>query len=206
MKRLLAFLLLTAMLVSLAACGSKSNENILGVYTKDSNTYVNDFIGIGCKLDTGWEVFSEEQIAELNGMAADLMTDKALAEQLEGDGVAQPFFAQAEEGLVTVNITLENIGVLYGSLMDEKQYAEKSLPQIAPALKALGLSDVTTEIGSVTFAGKEHVAITVKASLEGFDFYETVVCMKVGNYMANITAGSYFSDKTGDVLSMFYAL
>lgn len=206
MKRTIVLILLAAMLVSLTACGSKSNEKILGVYSADSHTYDNEFIGIGCKLDTEWDVFDEAGIAELNGMLADAMTDKTIADQLESSGYVQPFYAQKQEGLVTVNITVENLGVLYGSVLDEKGYAEQSVDQIAPTLEALGLTNVTAKIGTVSFAGSEHVAIFVSASLQGVDFYETAVCVKVDRYIACITAGSYMTDTTGDVLSMFYGL
>lgn len=208
MKKLLAFILLAAMLVSVTACGSKNDEKVMGVYTADTNTYENDFIGIGCKLDSDWEVFSTEQIAQLNGLMASQMTDEALAKQLEDSGVLQPFYAQKEEGLVTMNIALENLGVLYGSTMDEQQYAEQAVKQVAPTLESLGLgmTNIKTEIGKLTFAGKEHVAIFVSANIQGFSFYETMVCIKTGRYIANITAGSYFTDTTKDSLALFYGL
>ena len=206
MKKFLAFFLVATLLVSLAACGSKKDEDMLGVYTEDSRTYENSFIGIGCKLDKDWDVFSAEQIAELNGMLASQTNDKALAEQLESSGTAMPFYAQKEEGLVTLNITLENLGMLYGSLLDEKQYAEKSIDQVKPALESMGMSNVTTEIGSLSFAGSDHVSITISGSLQGISFYETLVCVKTEKHMAVITAGSYITDTTKDILALFYAL
>ena len=206
MKKLFAFLLVAAMLVSLTACGGKDDESILGVYSEDARTYENGFIGIGCKLDAEWDVFDTEEIAALNSLAADMMTDEKLAEQLQNSGLIQPFFAQLEAEALNVNITLENLGVLYGSRLSEQEYAEKAIEQLPTALQAIGLTDITTEIGTITFAGKEHVAIFVTGSLQGVAFYETMVCMKVGRYIASVTAGSYLSDTTADVLAMFYSL
>lgn len=194
------------MLVSLAACGSKDPEHIMGVYTADDRTYENSFIGVGCKLDAGWDVFSAQQIAELNGYLASLTDDKAIAKQLEDSGSAMPFYAQKDSGLVTLNISLENLGLLYGSLLSEQQYAESAVKQVAPALEAVGMSNVTTEIGSLSFAGSDHVAIFINGSLQGITFYETLVCVKTEKYMALFTAGSYTTDTTKDVLAMFYAL
>lgn len=206
MKKFLALLLVATLLVSLAACGSKDDERIMGVYTEDTRTYENSFIGIGCKLDAGWDVFSAEQIAELNGLLASQTDDEAIAKQLESSGTAMPFYAQKEEGLVTLNITLEDLGLLYGSLLDEKQYAEKSIDQVKPALESMGMSNVTTEIGSITFAGSDHVSISISGSLQGISFYETLVCVKTEKHMALITAGSYMTDTTKDILALFYAL
>lgn len=194
------------MLVSLAACGEKDDERILGVYTEDTRTYENSFIGIACKPDAEWEVYNADQIAELNGLVASQINDEAIAKQLEESGTAMPFYAQQQEGLVTLNISLENLGLMYGSLLDEQQYAEQSSKQVAPALEAMGMTGVTTEVGTLSFAGSDHAAIFINGSLQGIPFYETLVCMKAGKYMAIITAGSYVTNTTKDTLSMFYKL
>lgn len=183
-----------------------TTDQLLGVYYEASNTYENEFVGIGCKLDEEWEVYDADQIAALNGMVVDLMTDETLANMLENSGSLMPFYAQANDGLVTLNITVENLGLLYGSMLDEQGYVELSIGQLAPALESIGLTDITTEISSVTFAGGKHAAIMVSASFQGVEFHETLVCVKVGRYIANITAASYLADVTGEVLSMFYSL
>ena len=206
MKRLLALFLLAGMLLSLAACGSKDDEHIMGVYTEASRTYENSFIGIGCKLDADWEVFNAGQIAELNGLLASQTDNEALAKQLESSGTAMPFYAQKESGFVTLNVALENLGLLYGSLLSEQQYAETSVKQVAPALESMGMSNVSTEVGSLSFAGSDHVAIFVTGTLQGVSFYEALVCVKTEKHMAIITVGSYSTDKTKDVLALFYAL
>lgn len=184
----------------------KENDPILGVYNKDTNTYENGFIGIGCRLDQEWDVYDTDQIAELNGMVIEMMTDESIANQLETDGYLMPFYAQANDGLITVNITVENLGLLYGSLLDEQGYAELSIEQLASALEALGMTELTIEISSTTFAGGEHTAVIINGSLQGVEFHETIVCVKIDRYIANITAASYFADVTGDILSMFYSL
>lgn len=178
----------------------------MGVYTESTHTYENEFIGIGCKLDEDWEVFDAAAIAELNGMVIDAMTDEALAEQMESGGYVQPFYAQAEDGFMTVNITVENLGLLYGSMLDEKDYAELAVKQLPAALESLGLSDVTTEVTSASFAGGQHTAIVVNGTMQDVEFHELMVCVKVGRYIANVTAASYFTDVTGEILDMFYAL
>ena len=189
-----------------SAAPNTSPDSILGTYSTVTYIYENEFIGIGCRLDAEWEVFDADEIAELNGTMIDAMTDETVTGLLETSGYAQPFYAQMEEGLVTANITVENLGLLYGSMLDELGYIQKSVDQIPAALESLGLTDITTEIGSLVFAGKEHVAVFISANLQDVEFYETMVCMKFGNYIANITAGSYFGDVTQDVLALFYSL
>lgn len=183
-----------------------TSDLILGVYYEAANTYENHFIGVGCRLDEDWEVYDEDQIAALNGLMVDLMTDESLAYQLENSGSLMPFYAQANSGLITLNITVENLGRLYGSSLDEQGYVELALGQISPALEAIGLTDITTEVGSIVFAGDVHAAVRISSSMQGIPFYETLVCMKIGNYIVNITAASYTENVTGEVLSLFYSL
>lgn len=183
-----------------------SSDPILGVYSASANTYENEFIGIGCHLDAEWEVFDEAAIAELNGLMIDAMTDEALAAQMEDSGTFMPFYAQAEGGYVTLNITLENLGLLYGSMLEEKDYAELAAQQLPAALEAMGMSGITAEVTTAVFAGGQHAAISVSGTMQDVEFHELMICMKVNRYIANITAASYFTDVTGDVLDMFYAL
>lgn len=179
-------------------------EGFMGDYFEATRSYVNDLIGIGCRLDADWDVFDREQIAQLNGLMADLTNDEDIAEYFRSNGNLILFYAQKEDGLITLNITLEDLGTLYGSPLNEKQYADSSVSQIVPALESVGLSNVSTEIGSVTFAGKEHVAVFVTADLQGVDAYETLVYVKTGSRMAVITAASFLTNVTGDTLSLFY--
>ena len=210
MKKLLAFLLAAIMLVSLVACskgGENKSDSMLGSYDKSSSVYTNDLLGVRFSMNKDWEIFDEKQIAELNGMVKDnLSLNEELSDALEKSGSVQVFYAQRDGGLVTANIVIENIGLVYGTLIDEKTYAENSVDQVAPALETMGMTDVETKIVTVNFAGEDHTAIDIHASLFGADFYETMVCVKTGNYIAGVTVGSYITDETDDVLSMFSAL
>lgn len=191
------------------ASGGQTQEEenlILGVYSPDTYTYENKFIGVGCKLSEEWDVFDTEEIAQLNGMAADLITDEALTEQMENGHYVQPFYAQEEEGLVTVNITIENLGMVNGALLSEEDYAQATLEQLPSALESMGMSGVTAEMGTAAFAGGERTAIYISATFQDMEFHETLVLVKVDSRVACITAGSYQTDLTGEVLDMFYSL
>ena len=233
MKKIFALLLALAMLLSLSACGgsaakepqqpeatepaaepasepaengAEEDEPILGVYDEAAYVYTNEFAGLACQLDESWTVLDQAQIAEVMGLASELVTDEDAKNVLENSGAVHPFYAFTDEGLVTLNMGIENLGLLYGVLLDEKTYAEKGAEQLAPALESMGMSDVSTEITTISFAGGEHTAIRVYGLFQGVDFYETLVCVKVKSYIATITAGSYLEDVTGDVLAMFYSL
>ena len=175
---------------------SKIGHIVDGVYT-------NAFIGITCTLDDYWTIATREEMAQIQGLTADMMSDEDLAEMLKNSGSVYDLYAFGDEGLVTLNIIMENQGLLYSVILSEQDYVDLSLPQVGHALESMGLTDVECSAVTVSFAGKDHAGIQIHALYEGFDFYETVVCVKVGNYLSVITAGSYFEDVTGDVLALF---
>lgn len=207
MKRILALLLAAVMMLSLAACGGEGGSAettepagpILG--ETSGNTYTNTYFGMGCTLDDSWIVANEDELAQIMGTTTEMLSEAAL----EADGVGYSFYASKEDGLTTLNIVMENLGKLYGMLLDEKSYAETSVEQLPAAFEAMGMTDVTTEITTVTFAGSEHTAIKLSGVIYDINFYETLVCVKQGSYIAVVTAASYYEDTTADILAQFQA-
>ena len=176
----------------------------LGSYA--DGVYSNDYLGVKCTLTEEFTVATKEELAQLNGVVAGAMSDQDLAQQLLKSGVAHAFYAIADEGLVTINIAVENLGLIYGTLLDEESYVEHSIGQLPAALKSMGLVDIKTEAVSLTLAGKEHAGVTVHGTLSGVDFYEKLVCIKNGSYMTVVTVGSYYEDITDYLLSLFSAI
>ena len=60
-------------------------------------------------------------------------------------------FAQRMEGLVTINVVYEDLGALYGKLLDEAGYLEIAVPKLEDALASMGLSNVKVEQTPVQF-------------------------------------------------------
>lgn len=169
-------------------------------------TYENAFLGIGCVLDSNWSIATDEEMAQLNGIVADAITDEVLSEAIQNSGVVYDLYATADQGLVSMNIVLENLGVLYGIAMDEETYVNSSLDQLKTALTSMGMTDVTVEATTVKLAGADHAAVQVHGLYQDVDFYELVVCVKADTYMAAVTVGSYYEDVTDTVIDMFYAV
>ncbi len=223
MKRLFAIAQIGILLLCLCACSSApqiSEPTVNTVPTtvpattspgeKDpqlgnfsEGVYTNEFIGIRCAVDSQWAVYTDSELAQLNGLVLDAMTDEDLVEQLRKSNVAHLFYATAENGHKTMNVVLENIGLINGVLLDEKAYVELSVEQMPAALQSMGLTNVTAEAVSLRFAGSNHAAVRVHGVLSGVDFYEKIVCIKVGNYFGLVTVASYHEDLTEDLLKMF---
>ncbi len=222
-KQLISAFLGILMALSLCACTSAEPEQTtaavpattdlqtqpqekdpqLGVF--QNGVYTNDFLGITCRVDNTWSVYSDAQLAQLNGLVLDTMTDADLVEQLKNSNVAHLFYAAADNGHRSVNIVLENVGLINGVLLDEKSYIALSAEQLPGALQSMGLTDVTAEETTVRFAGKTHAAITVQGFSGGIPLYEQTVCIKAGSYFGLVTVASYHEDATEELLKMFSA-
>ena len=50
-------------------------------------------------------------------------------------------FASAMEGLVTINVVYEDLGALYGKLLDEAGYLEIAVPKLEDAIQREGGAD-----------------------------------------------------------------
>ena len=59
---------------------------------------------------------------------------------------------------------------------------------------------------TLPFAGAEHYGITISAEMQGVPLEETLVCVKVGDYVAVVTAVSYTQDSSVDILAAFRGL
>ena len=168
--------------------------------------YKNDFLGIGCTLDESWTYYSDEEIANLNGLVIDSMDDEEIAETLRSSSVIYDMYAMAESGLVTMNIVFENLGVLYGTALDTAGYVDIAISNLGDALTSAGYSDVNCEKTTVDFCGETCDAIDITGVLSEMTVYEKLICMKRGNYIAVITLASFGEDVTADLAALFYSL
>ncbi|MCM1148617.1 MAG: hypothetical protein NC319_00820 [Butyricicoccus sp.] len=236
-KKLLALMLALAMLMAMTACGSEPKGSVSTGADSGSSTsstpeatpeptpepedelelgsmvggiYENDFAGIGCKLDETWTYLSEEEILAQNEVMIESVDDDELAELLSDKGTFYDMVAMSEETLSTVNVVVENLGLLYGAALDAGKYVDISLESLEGQLGSMGMSVTSCEKESVDFCGKATDGIYIAGTMdvEGYEveMFERIACVKAGTYMFVITACTYVEDTTADVLALFYSV
>lgn len=207
-KKVSALLLALLMIFSLVGCGSDdadSNKKEYTPATVEGNIYTSQFAGLTAALDSSWTVLNDQEISQIVGFSIDMTDDAALKESLGSGKTIYDLYAMAEDSS-TLNITVGDLGAIYGKLLDMNTLAQSSAEQLVPAFESMGFSDVTAEVSTITFAGAEQVVIVLEGSYQGVIMYEQLVCMKVEDYVFNITACSYGTDRTAEILSLFQSL
>ncbi len=122
MKRAAGLLLALVLVLSMAACGKKDgdggdSQSGFQRGTIENGIYTNTFAGIGCQLSDDWTYYTDEQLAELSGVVAE--SSEEMQKAMEDGKSTYDMFASAMEGLVTINVVYEDLGALYGKLLDD---------------------------------------------------------------------------------------
>lgn len=183
-------------------------EELLGTQTESQ--YVNEYFDLSYSAPENWYLLSKEEIATVMGLAISNSDDEAFVELLKDTGYVTDFYAmetvpaiEGADAYNTLNITIQDIGKLYGTLYNEKQLAEASADTVKQTLEAQGLTDVKTEISETEFIGKNCVTLVITSKSGDIDMYQKQVYLKNGSAIAAITATTIGADKTDEVLSTF---
>ena len=177
-------------------------------FTKGSvsgNTYENKYIGLGFEAPEGWTFFDDSQLAELTGITTDMIDNESVNNALENGIVVFDMYAMDATG-TSVNIVIENLGAIYGTLLDENGYFDISESQLTDSLKAGGALSVETDREDISFAGKDATALFVSADMGGVTLYEELVAVKCGKYMALICVAGTDSDYVLSIADSFYGI
>lgn len=236
MKKLVAVMMVLALVLSLCACGSGSavagsispaeeTGGVSGTVTQTpeptpeptqepeediepgnqvGGRYENKFLGIGCELDENWTYATQEELAAMIGQTAELFTE--YAEQIKNADMFYDMMAVADDGLVSINVVFENLGMLYGSMLSEEQYLDITGENLEEQFLSAGFENIEWERISIDFAGAEHAGFHLSCTVQDVPYYCTQVCMKVGHYMAGISFCSFIEDVGEDLMANFFAL
>lgn len=234
MKRLIAVLLAMTMLLALCACGAKEEEIKGAIISSEEQQepeapaqaeepeapaeevqletgsieggrYENSYLGIACQLDENWSYFDQAQLAELIGVTADMFDDDSYAEQIKEADVFYDMYAAANDGSATINVVIQNMGLLFGTVMTEKEFLDASLGELETQLNSAGFENVKVERATIQFAGAEHEGLRIESQVQGINYYCTQILIKQGNYIATISLGSFVYDITDTLAGYFSA-
>lgn len=174
--------------------------------TVNGGVYTSAFAGIGCALDDSWTFYTDEQIAELSGLLISQSDDDNTEIKPEDVGVVYDMYAASTDGLLSINVVYQNLGLLGGD-MTAQEYAELTVEQLPQGLAAYGYTDAEAAVTSGDFAGRESCpAAVVTAKLGDTTLYERTYYLKAGSYLYCVTLSAFTEDVTETMAALFYKL
>ena len=179
-------------------------EEMIG--SKDGNSYSNKTIGIRAEFPDTWSVLDDEQTAQVVGAVADNFSETDLADQLRQSGSLYDLYAMAlDQSGDNVNVVIEDLGVVYGLVIDEARYLELAEKQLGSTLEQMGITDVKLDKQNYSFAGQERLSVFITGNYSGVPIYERMVLIKAGSYMNVITAFSLDAARLDGIMGLFEA-
>lgn len=178
--------------------------------------YENKVLGISCTFTDSWYIATEEDIAEIMGITADLLTDTAMEESIEsGNAVCDLYAMDADYSTLNIQVTK------FDSVFERMQLAVLSEEELVDGVleefetsgedqiiySSLGIEGGKMEKSTVKIDGKDHFCIRLSGVIpaeEGdLPIFETMIFKTSGKYMGNITICSYIEDTTDAAAAMF---
>lgn len=179
--------LLCFMAVSCAAAEAAVDVTAEDVFGKvEGDDYVNDFIGLGFKLD-GWHFCTDEEIDAMNSIAKATLTED-YAKYAEQVGNLYVMMAIAPDG-TNINISLKNLGEyadLY-KMMGMETIAKSSVESTISVLNMSGYQNVSVEYIQTLIEDQAYDGLMAKFELQGQALCSKLVMLICDKYLATVT-------------------
>ena len=167
--------------------------------------YENEFIGIGCNLPADWTFYTDEQIKELNNVAADLAGEE-YKEAMENATVVYDMLATSPDMLSNVNINLEKGDPILIAATDLADAFENTLSLTKQSLENMGAVITSTEIGTVTIDGESFTSLRITSEINGFTMCQLIFATKCNGYIAYIGITTTDDAAVQEILDCFYTV
>lgn len=167
-------------------------------------TYTNKTARITCKLDDSWLFYNDSQLLELNGVLTEAGGGD-VASLAESGKAVYDMYAVSTDGLMTMNVTYQNLGLLSGASMTAQEYVEQAAATLPGDLAACGFADAEVQITAQDLAAERDCpTLLVTAQLQDMPMYERMVCIQSGDYIYCVTLCSFTEDVTADMAALFH--
>ena len=204
MKKTVSLLLAVLLFAGLGtAAFAEETPNVVGTVTDD--LYCNEFLGIQFKGNEMWQLLDAEETAQVMGYTVEnVINDEDLMKQLEESGVMYDFLAVKLDGSNnSVNVILEDLGVLYGSILKMDTLMDMLEKQLNQSLAGMGYQNLKITQETVEFAGEERPAFLIEGDFSGVHIYEREVLIRQDQILGSVTIASVGMDTLDEDMALF---
>ena len=227
MKKVLVFLTILALL--LAGCGTSAPESSVAGTVEptaesaapaetpvtmgrlEGGSYINDYTGYACELDSNWTFYSAEELQELPDNVKELIADTEMADVIRDVPQFTDMMAENVNDMITINALYQKHTLqerLGFAMLTDAELIDGTLEQqdmMVEAYAQAGMDVESMKRITVTFLGQEREALRTVGTVAGAPFYMVQIFdYHLGQYSVTLTINSYMEDKTQQTLDLFY--
>lgn len=179
----------------------------------EGSEYINEYLGYGCRFESGWDLYGADELQELPGDVADLFDGTELGDKISQYTQITDVMAENVDALTTLNVVYTKLGLqerLAYAVLDEKEILEQVLNQkdmLIESYAAAGILVSDMELVTVNFLGEERYAIHTSSTMQDVPYYILQIYdYNLGAYGVVTTFASFVEDNTAELPGLFYAL
>lgn len=173
--------------------------------------YVNEYMGVSCALDSGWEFYTAEELQELPQNVEELFAGTEAENMMSNLQVITDMSAENAEELTSMNIMYQKMSTqerLAFAGMDNDDVVEAMVTSQKDTLIATyaqaGINVHEMYKKTVTFCGEECDVVYMACDVNGVGYYGIqVLDYTLGDYAVTLTVTSFVEDKTEELLTLF---
>lgn len=176
----------------------------------EGGTYINEYAGYSCTLDSNWAFYGAEELQELPDNVKELLADTEIGDSVDTVAQFTDMMAENANEMLVMNVLYQKIGLqerLAFAMLSESEVIDATLEEkdsMIAAYAQAGMDVETMEKVTVTFLGEERTGLKTTGTIQGMPFYILQVFdFHLGQYTVTLSVNSYMEDKTAQTLELF---
>lgn len=185
-------------------------ESNLSLGRQEGGTYVNEYAGFQCQLDTNWEFYTATELQELPEQISESTKGTELNTYLDGVEQFTDMMAENVNDMLSMNLVYQKLTLeqrLAYSVTTEEEVVDSILSQadlLIEFYEASGITVYGMEKVQVEFMGQTRFAIYSVNEIQGVPYYTLQLFDgRRGEYSLTLTLASYVEDNTLSLLELF---
>lgn len=164
--------------------------------TVNGYVYTNEFLGLSYRIDSSWGYYNEEETLAFFGLTQDDLTEYEFYDMLATDTY------RTQQLYVYFN----QISARQMAMLNMEKYLNNYIAEVEEYNISQNFENINSEITKVEIDGRKLDAIRFSYVFDNVNGYTTRIVFPHKDYLITISAETYYTDTTADVLDNFYWL
>lgn len=166
----------------------------------EGQKYSSAYTGLNFTAPDGWEYSTDEAMAELLNMSADMLSEEKIAETLTGTTTVFDMIATNASNGNNVTVSYENMNYICGKAVSSEEYIEFLKERVG---KQMQIDYEFMDEATVTLSGEEYRRVVVLAKTESFEMYQAYYVRVIDDVAISISTSLLGNTTVADVEAMF---